>query len=223
MARTWLFDLDNTLHNTSAAIFPRINAMMTAYVARHLGVDEAQASAVRETYWRQYGATLIGLVRHHAVDAHDFLAQTHAFDDLAALIHAERGLRQALMRLPGRKILLTNAPRHYAQSVLWHLGLDPHFQRRYAVEQMQVRGRFRPKPSRAMLAHVLARERVRGQDCVLVEDTVVNLKRAKALRLKTVLVTGMSWRGRVYAKLPTGVDLKVKSVTRLPRAMTHSQ
>ena len=33
----WLFDLDNTLHHASHAIFPQINRLMTAYVARVLG------------------------------------------------------------------------------------------------------------------------------------------------------------------------------------------
>ena len=32
----WLFDLDNTLHNASAHIFPHINRSMTAYLERHL-------------------------------------------------------------------------------------------------------------------------------------------------------------------------------------------
>ena len=37
---TWLFDLDNTLHDASHAIFPAINRLMTAYVARVLGSDD---------------------------------------------------------------------------------------------------------------------------------------------------------------------------------------
>ena len=156
-APVWLFDLDNTLHNTSAAIFPQINRMMNEFIMRKLDLDEGQASTLRTDLWHRYGATLLGLVKHHGIDAHEFLREAHAFDDLESLIHAERGLVQALRRLPGRKILLTNAPRHYAEGVLFHLGLDIQFRHRYAVEHMQVRGRFMPKPSRTMLAYVLAR------------------------------------------------------------------
>ncbi len=217
----WLFDLDNTLHDTSAEIFPQINRLMNAYIMRKLGLGEAEASRLRVELWQRYGATLLGLVERHGVDAHEFLREAHAFEDLESMIRAERGLIHALKRLPGRKVLLTNAPTHYARQVLYHLGLDTHFHGRYAVEQMRVRGRFRPKPSRTMLAHVIARERVSARQCVFVEDTVVNLKRAKALGLRTVLVTGMTWRRQIYAKLPTGVDLKVKSVTSLPRALAH--
>lgn len=50
----WLFDLDNTLHHASHAIFPQINRLMTAYVARVLGTDDATASQVRVDYWRRY-------------------------------------------------------------------------------------------------------------------------------------------------------------------------
>ena len=48
----WLFDLDNTLHHASHAIFPQINRLMTAYVARVLGTDDATASQVRVDLWR---------------------------------------------------------------------------------------------------------------------------------------------------------------------------
>ena len=35
-ARVWLFDLDNTLHDASHAIFRQIDRRMTDYVERHL-------------------------------------------------------------------------------------------------------------------------------------------------------------------------------------------
>ncbi len=65
--RVWLFDLDNTLHDANPYIFPHINSAMTAYVAQRAGLDEAAASALRETYWRRYGATLLGLIRDHRI------------------------------------------------------------------------------------------------------------------------------------------------------------
>ena len=38
----WLFDLDNTLHDTSHAIFPRIDHGMTMAVAETLGVTSTR-------------------------------------------------------------------------------------------------------------------------------------------------------------------------------------
>ena len=112
---TWLFDLDNTLHNASHAIFPAINANMNAFIARILGeagvpADAEAVNAARLAYWQRYGATLLGMVKHHQVRQDDFLREAHRFDDLTTMIRAERGLARLLKRLPGRKILLTNAP-----------------------------------------------------------------------------------------------------------------
>ena len=46
----WLFDLDNTLHDASAAVFGRLNASMTDYIEQHLGMPRAQADALRVHY-----------------------------------------------------------------------------------------------------------------------------------------------------------------------------
>jgi len=186
----WLFDLDNTLHHASHAIFPQINRLMTAYVARVLGTDEATASQVRVDYWRRYGATLLGLVRHHGVDPDDFLAQAHTFDDLRAMVRAERGLAQLLRALPGRKILLTNAPVAYAREVVRLIGLKRAFAREIAVEHMWVHRRLRPKPDPLMLRRLLARERIAPSRAILVEDTLSHLKRYRRLGIGTVWVTG---------------------------------
>ena len=73
----WLFDLDNTLHDASHAAFEPISAAMTRYIAEHLELADDAATALRQRYWKRYGATLLGLVRHHAIDAAHFLDHTH--------------------------------------------------------------------------------------------------------------------------------------------------
>ncbi len=35
---TWIFDLDNTLHDADPHIFPHLNRSMTAYLETHLGL-----------------------------------------------------------------------------------------------------------------------------------------------------------------------------------------
>ena len=80
---------------------PRIDAAMTDYVMRRTGLDEAGASALRVHYWRRYGATLLGMIRHHDVDPHEFLRDTHRFPDLHALVGRDPRLAQLLRRLPG--------------------------------------------------------------------------------------------------------------------------
>ena len=220
---TWLFDLDNTLHDASHAIFPAINANMNAFIARVLGGDGPPAGAeavdaARIAYWKRYGATLLGMVRHHQVRQEDFLREAHDFEDLAAMIRAERGLVRLLRRLPGRKILLTNAPRNYSHAVLRHLGLHRHFAGHVPIEAMRVHGKLRPKPSRALLRKLVAREGLVPGQCVLVEDTIANLKSARAVGMGTAWVTGYL-PGPARRKRPAYIDVKVKSFGQLARCL----
>ncbi|MBI3440132.1 MAG: pyrimidine 5'-nucleotidase, partial [Proteobacteria bacterium] len=75
----WVFDLDNTLYSTPL-LYEAVGGRMTAYIARALGVSDDEARILRERYFDEYGATVVGLSRHHAMDAHDFLAHVHDVD-----------------------------------------------------------------------------------------------------------------------------------------------
>ncbi len=219
----WLFDLDNTLHNASHAIFPAINRNMNALITRVLASQSLPShpeavNEVRVRYWLRYGATLLGMIRHHGVRADDFLHDAHQFDDLSGMIRAERGIARLMKRLPGRKILLTNAPRAYSRSVLRHLGLHRHFAEHVPIESMRVHGQLRPKPSRLMLRRLLRQQRLDASRCVLVEDTLDNLKSAYSLGLRTVWFTGFS--PKVFFR-PVFADVQVKSLHQLPKRLAR--
>ena len=81
---TWLFDLDNTLHDASGAAFGEMHLAIGEYVVRHLGITVAEADALRQRYWQRYGATMLGLVRHHGIRAAHFLEETHRMPGLEA-------------------------------------------------------------------------------------------------------------------------------------------
>lgn len=190
----WLFDLDNTLHDASQAVFGRLNRSMTDYIVQHLSLPHDEADRLRMHYWRRYGATLLGLEKHHGIRAAHFLAQTHTLPGLEAQLHIPKVDRAALQRLPGRKFLLTNAPADYAKRVLTALDLASCFEGVITIEGMRVFGDLRPKPDARMLRVVLARHRLPAHRCVLVEDTVANLKSARRLGLHTVWCrAGRGW------------------------------
>lgn len=204
--RVWLFDLDNTLHDASPHIFPRINQAMRDYIAQHLALDTASADRLRMDYWQRYGATLLGLIRHHAIDPGHFLRETHRFPDLERLIAFEKPVRRALRRLPGRKLLFTNAPLAYAEAILELTGLDSLFAAIYSVENLK----FQPKPMTAAYLTLLRAERLSPKRCIMVEDSLANLVTAKALGMKTV------WVSASLRDSPS-VDVKVRTVRELPR------
>ena len=222
----WFFDLDNTLHNASHAIFPAVNVNMNRYIAgvleaKSLPFDADVVNALRYDYWQRYGTTLMGMVRHHQVDPTHFLHEAHALDDLPSMVRTERGLLHMLKRLPGRKILLTNAPQKYARAMLRELGITRQFARHVHVEQMVVHRVLRPKPSRSYLRKLLAHEGVSSRRCVLVEDTLANLKSAKAVGMRTVWLTQFLAASYGVARLPSYVDVKVKSVRRLAASVSR--
>ena len=204
--RVWLFDLDNTLHDAGPHIFPHINRAMREYIERHLGVGEAEATRIRQYYWFRYGATLTGLARHHGIDPQHFLAETHRFENLPRMVVFDRAIAPMLAKLPGRKMVFSNAPDRYATAVLDIMGVRRHFAAVWSIERL----RFQQKPRLAGFRRLLARERLRPAQCVMVEDSAANLRPARQLGMKTVLI-GKSPR------VPAWVDLRLQSVLDLPR------
>ena len=211
-APVWLFDLDNTLHNAGPHIFPHINRSMAAYIRDYLCVDEAEATRVRQDYWQRYGATLLGLMRHHGVDPQHFLRETHRFPDLKQMLVFERGLKAMLHRLRGRKILFSNAPLHYSVAVLELIGIRTCFEAIYALERI----RFQPKPAIAGFLHLLRSEGLQAERCILVEDSLANLRTAKRLGMATVWVSSATRR-------PAWVDVRLTSIVDLPNRWPREQ
>ena len=181
----WLFDLDNTLHDASHAAFGATNVAMTDYIVTHLGLPRDQAASLRQHYWKHYGATLLGLVRHHGVKASHFLAETHRLPGLERRLRTSAHDRAVLKRLKGRRFILTHAPRDYALRVLNTLKLADCFEGVLSIEDMRMFGHPRPKPDARMFRNVAARLKVRLSRCVLVEDTLEHQKSARRIGMKT--------------------------------------
>jgi putative hydrolase of the HAD superfamily len=206
--RTWIFDLDNTLHDARPHIFPHIDRSMTAYLAEHLDLGADAANELRQFYWRRYGATLVGLIRHHGIDPNHFLRETHDFPEIENLVVGRRELRSVLRRLPGRKIVFSNAPAHYSRAILAALGVDDLFDDVFSIE----RTRFRPKPDAHGFRRLLRTHRLQASRCIMVEDSLENLRTAKRLGMKTVWVDQSS-------RAPAWVDANVRHIARLPRLL----
>ena len=184
--RVWLFDLDNTLHDASHASFGPTNEAMTQYIVDHLGLPQAEASSLRQHYWIHYGATMLGLVRHHGVKAAHFLEATHQLPGLESRLRTSAHDRAALRRLPGRKFILTNAPRAYALRVLNTLRLASCFEGVISIEDMTMFGHHRPKPDARMFRAIAARLKVPPHRCTLIEDTLEHQRAARRVGMHTV-------------------------------------
>ena len=202
----WIFDLDDTLHNASAHIFPVMNRAMTQYIMDELALDESAAHALRQHYWRIYGATLKGLMRHHGINAYHFLEKTHDSMDLPNMVIQVKRLKSFIKRLPGRKCVFTNAPRKYAIRVLQLMGIDECFELVFSVESTK----FHAKPSVRGFQMLLKTLKASPKNCVMLEDNLPALMTAKRLGMRTVWVTK-------NLNKPNFVDYRVNSVL----ALTH--
>lgn len=228
--RVWLFDLDDTLHDASTASMPHLHVSFGEYIQTHLGLSPDESNALRRRYWLRYGATLLGLVRHHGVRAAHFLHHTHLLPGLERRVRGHGGDLAALARLPGRKFILTNAPAAYAARVLRALGIERWFDGVLSIEDMHMFGDLRPKPDARMLRHVAARLGVPPTRCVLVEDTLVHQKAARRIGMGTVwmqrwtrLAVASGWirprRGALaLARRPAYVDRRITRLSQLRRA-----
>jgi putative hydrolase of the HAD superfamily len=177
-----VIDLDNTLYRADTGVFARMDARMTAFIVRELGVDEAEANRLRLKYWQEFGTTLRGLMLYHGIDAEAFLHEVH---DINAheLLSPDPDLDAALARLPGRKVIHTNGIREHAERILAALGIGHHFERIYDI---RFDADYLPKPNREVLARLIELEGSTPDRTLVVDDMADNLTPAKELGCRTV-------------------------------------
>jgi putative hydrolase of the HAD superfamily len=203
----WVFDLDNTLYPASA-LYDEIGVRMTNYIARAAGVDASEALRLREKYFHEYGATIVGLVRHHGVDARDFLADVHEADHSVLVVDDE--LRELIERLPGQRIVFTNGGGGHPERVLESLGLASCFDGIFDIEAAHLA----PKPQRESYDRLVNRFSIDPKQSILIEDTLRNLEPAHALGFTTALI------GPVHPEpKPSYVDHWTPDVKALLRAL----
>lgn len=181
---TWVFDLDNTLYDAEKQVFDLVATRMTDFVASFLKVDTVEAARLRKHYYKTYGTTLRGLMTEHALDPGDFLTYVHDIDysmiDPCAITQA------GLSRLAGRKVVFTNAPKHFALRMIDHLGIAGHFDGVFAIEDAG----YWPKPQMDTYHTFLYRHGVNPKTACMFEDMEVNLKPAHELGMTTVWFHG---------------------------------
>ena len=179
---TWIFDLDNTLYPSSSRLFDQVSQRIGAYIADAFDVDRDEAHRLQKGYFREYGTTLRGLMLKHDMDPAPFLEFVHDID--LSPIGRSDALEAALGRLPGRKLVFTNADAPYAERVMARLGIGHHFSGIYDIAAAD----WVPKPSPQAYDLLVARHAVEPERAILFEDILRNLAPAAALGMATVWV-----------------------------------
>ncbi|MFA7495203.1 MAG: pyrimidine 5'-nucleotidase [Acidithiobacillus sp.] len=177
----FLFDLDNTLYDADRYCFPWMHEHINAYLMRELDLDLAAADLLRRHYWRRYGTTLAGLMRHHRVNPSIFLEEIHP-PILSADVPENPELRRWLANLPGPVFVFTNSVASHAWRVLDKLGVSALVQDVFDMETAGYQG----KPHVHAYRQVLRLLKVPAWRCVFFDDTLVNLRPARWMGMHTV-------------------------------------
>lgn len=179
---TWLFDLDNTLYPASCRLFDQIDRRMGAFIQRAFSVSETEARALQKSYFLEYGTTLRGLMDRHGQDPHAYLSYVHDID--LGAVTPSPALDRALARLPGRKVIFTNASEDHAARVLDRLGVSHHFAEVFDIAAAD----FRPKPEEVAYDRMIEAHGIAPARTVFFEDSARNLKPAHARGMTTVWI-----------------------------------
>lgn len=179
---TWIFDLDNTLYPARCRLFDQIDKRIADFIGNFFSVDHVEAKRIQKSYFKEYGTSLRGLMQRHGIAPEEYLNYVHDID-FSGLEPAER-LNGALHRLPGRKLIFTNADVPYAERVMARLGIRHHFEEIYDIAAAD----YVPKPFPAAYSTLIERYGVEPTTSTFFEDIARNLAPAHALGMTTVWV-----------------------------------
>jgi putative hydrolase of the HAD superfamily len=179
---TWLFDLDNTLYPLESGLAGLMEPRITEFVTELTGLPREEAYGLQKKYLVEHGLTLRGLMLNHGVDPDAYHARFHDMP-LDGLI-PDHALHAALARLPGRRLIFTNADDIHAARVLDRLGITDLFEDVFHIGSAA----FEPKPSPVAFERVVAAHAIEPTQTAFFEDAERNLAPAAALGMTTVLV-----------------------------------
>ena len=187
--RNWIFDLDNTLYPHGARLFEQVDRRITDYIARFFKVDRDEAYKIQKGYFHTRGTTLSGLMAEHGVDPYEYLADVHDIE--MDVLDENAPLAAVIARLPGRKIIFTNADALYAGKILSKLGLGESFEAIHDVHAAQ----YRPKPAPEAYQHLCDAYGLDPSESLFADDMARNLKPAKLIGMTTLWVDNGSEQG----------------------------
>ena len=178
----WLFDLDNTLYDGATKVFEQVDKKMTKFISEKLKVNPEEARKIQKNYFQEYNTTLNGMIKHHKIDADEFLEFVHDVD--LNFLNKDKFLEGEIRKLKGKKIIFTNGSRAHAENVTKRIGIDKLFDGIFDIRDSE----FIPKPSKEAYKKLVENYKIEPQYCIFFEDIARNLKPAHELGMKTVWI-----------------------------------
>ncbi|MFM9975868.1 MAG: pyrimidine 5'-nucleotidase [Beijerinckiaceae bacterium] len=183
---TWVFDLDNTLYPPDSALWPQIDARITAYLMELYGLDGISSRALQKHFYHRHGTTLRALIDQGHADPEHFMDFVHDIDHSS--IRTNHSLSAALGQLPGRKLILTNGSQKHAENTARALGILEHFDGIFDIKAAD----YIPKPEPVAYHMFFDKHGIEPKRAAMFEDLVKNLKVPHDVGMKTVLIVAKS-------------------------------
>jgi len=210
---TVIFDVDDTLYDTGTGFTAHRNgdAIFAFMVAKLNFPDAASAKVIRDEYFDRFHSTAKGLMmaeeegRLPSSSQYDGSNENKVklFDTQdMALWWAEKlnfsllggpyeDLAQVLSACPLNLVVFSNGPRKYVLKVLKELGLDEVFpsHKVFAVDDVLPMC----KPEKEAFEKLFDSIGVKNpSECIMVEDSIKNIRAAKDLGMRTVFISGLN-------------------------------
>lgn len=240
---TLLFDVDDTLYDVSTGFTEDRNVNgAIQFMVKHLDFPNVHdAKLIRDEYFEKYHSSAKALTiaeqegkfppslknknvpRFNAKELGEFFATELNFGLLGGpKYQLAHDLKECKLNLA----VFSNGPRKYVKRVLSEIGLDDVFDdsKIFAVDDVLPYC----KPDREAFETIFERLGVTANECVMIEDSMKNIRKAKELGIKTVLVAGegnlkktgnnsTTMEERYDAPIPTdpAVDVTIEKIEEL--------
>lgn len=196
---TLIFDIDDTLYPVDSGFTVHRHSEVTAqFMVDVLGFATAEEGmAIRQVYFEKYHSTFKAL---KVMETEGKLPAGKTFEpaslglywaehcDYAKFLSPDQPFIEALSTLPQKKVIFSNGPREYCLRCLDHLQVreffpDDHI---FCVDDVVPAC----KPEAAAFQKVLDGVGSTAARSVMFEDSMKNIRAAKAMGMATVLLTG---------------------------------
>ena len=187
-----LIDLDNTVYPEDSNIFKQIDLKMKSFISENLKVNLNEAYDIQKKYFINHGTTLRGLMLYHNIQPELFLDYVHDID--LSNIKKNNLLNSQLKNYKGKKIIFTNGSYNHATNVLKKIGLDKNIDHIYDIKEAN----YIPKPDISSYQKVIKKFSLNPFHTIMIDDLPNNLKTAKELGMKTILIKNDIYNSKIY-------------------------
>lgn len=192
-SKKYIFDLDGTLYSFAATghvtfgksvFYADLRSRILAYVAVTLGVTSGEAEGIFAKVDQEFGGELsIGFERTYGIDRYAYYAATWDCNP-EDYIPANPKLAGLLAPFQGRALLLTAAPRAWADRAVQYLGVAETFGENIITGEPDIR-----KPDPAVFRQAAKQLNALPSDIVSVGDqNYSDIVPAKLLGMTTVII-----------------------------------